>query len=643
VSERLRGWIGTARVRAWRSGFVLADLGVIGLSLYLAYLVRFDGSIPGRYLGTLVLTIPLAIVVKMLPLVVLRAYGFSWRYVGLREVASALLAATIGSAAFAASFYLLRDVQVLGLVPRSVLAIDYAFCVIGVSAVRLAGRLASLARPKERRRGEDAGRRALVVGAGDAGTSLVRSLQEGRPSPYVPVGFLDDDRGKWGLVIHGVRVLGGRAQLRQAAESSKAQAVLIAVPSTAGALVGETVAGAREAGIQDVRILPPLSELYGGAPRAAELREVTPEDVLRRAPVEIDTTEIEELVRGKAVLVTGAAGSIGSELCRQILRFGGAPLICVDCDETGMFHLERDLGRRFPEAAISFEIGDVRDRGRVHDVLGRGRPELVFHAAAYKHVPLMERAPSEAVKTNVFGTRCVIEEARAAGVASFVLISTDKAVNPCSIMGATKRVAELVVHAQNRAGPTRCVAVRFGNVLGSRGSVLPIFEEQIRSGGPVTITDPEMHRYFMVTSEAVQLVLQAATMGQGGEVFVLDMGEPVAILDLARDLIRAHGLRPDADIPIVYSGIRPGERLFEELLTAEEGTDATTHAKVFVARLSSGWEGAELVEGLERLRAAAESGDEAGIVAGLRELLPSFRAPHGPTDLPCDRSGGGER
>ena len=323
--------------------------------------------------------------------------------------------------------------------------------------------------------------------------------------------------------------------------------------------------------------------------------------------------------------MTGAAGSIGSELCRQVLRFGAGHLICFDNDETGMFYLERDLERRFPDRVISYYIGDVRDRSRIRDVFERGRPRTVFHAAAFKHVPLMERSAPEAVKTNVFGTQAVIEESCAQGVDSFVLISTDKAVNPCSIMGATKRVAELITHSNNGSHDTRCMVVRFGNVLGSRGSVLPIFEEQIRSGGPVTITDPEMYRYFMVTSEAVLLVLQAAAMGDGGEVFVLDMGEPVSIFELAKDLIRSHGLEPDQDIPIVFTGWRAGERLREELLTAEEGTDSTTHEKVFVARLGCRWHGSELADGLDRLREAAERGDERRIVATLRETIPSYR------------------
>jgi len=624
---RARGtsWAAAARIRARRSGFVIADVLVVSLSLYLAFWLRFDGLIPERHLATMLYSIPLAVGLKIPVLAALRMYRISWRHVSMREMLGAILACSIGSAVLAAAFFLLREIDLFAAVPRSVLAIDFALCLIGISGVRLSNRLWMVVWKGSRARGDTRGKRALIVGAGDAGTSLVRSLLEEETRPYVPVGFLDDDRNKWGLIIHGVRVIGGRRQLRTAAESLRAETVLIAVPSTGGAFVGDTVARAREAGIRDVRILPPLSQLYGSRIHAEELREVTPSDLLRREQVSIDTSAIEQLVRGRSVLVTGAAGSIGSELCRQLLRFDTGRLTCLDNNETGLFYLEQDLQRRFPNRAISYCIGDIRDRHRIRQVLQEDRPRLLFHAAAYKHVPVMERSASESVKTNVFGTRNVVEEACAAAVESLVLISTDKAVDPCSIMGVTKRVAELITHSHNGRGDTRCMAVRFGNVLGSRGSVLPLFEDQIRRGGPVTITDPGMHRYFMVTSEAVLLVLQAAAMGRGGEVFVLDMGEPVPILELARDLIRSYGLEPDEDIPIVFTGIRPGERLFEELLTAEEGTDATTHEKVFVARLGSHWENEKLDERLERLLAAAERGDREEIVERLRELVPSYR------------------
>ncbi len=622
MSRRASNWRETLRLG--RTGFLIADILIVSLSITLAYWLRFDGRIPEPHFTTMLFSIPLAVCAKVPVLMLLRMYRFSWRHVGIREVLGAIIACNIGSAALAAAFLLMREVVVYASVPRSVLAIDYALCLIGISGVRLSNRLWALIWERPRTRGRAKGKRALIVGAGDAGTSLVRSLVEEGASQYLPVGFLDDDRGKWGLIIHGVRVVGGRRQLRTAAETHRAEAVLIAVPSTEGPFVGDTVSRAREAGISDVRILPPLSQLYSSEVHVKELREVTPEDLLYRQRVSIDTKAIEQLVRDRSVLVTGAAGSIGSELCRQALRFRVGHLVCLDNDETGLFYLEKDLEERFHGRSISYCIGDIRDRRRIVEVLRAEKPSILFHAAAYKHVHVMERDPAEAVKTNVFGTECVVDEACKHGAEAVVMISTDKAVDPCSVMGVTKRVAELITHSYNGRTVTRCMAVRFGNVLGSRGSVLPIFEEQIRRGGPVTITDPEMSRYFMVTSEAVLLVLEAAAMGQGGEVFVLDMGEPVSILELAKDLIRSHGLEPDQDIPIVFTGARPGERLCEELLTAEEGTDSTTHEKIFIARLGSQWATEELAEQLERLRGPAEGGQRDRIVETLCALVPSY-------------------
>jgi FlaA1/EpsC-like NDP-sugar epimerase len=344
-----------------------------------------------------------------------------------------------------------------------------------------------------------------------------------------------------------------------------------------------------------------------------------------RSRPKINTGLIKQALSGKRVLVTGAAGSIGSEICRQVLRFGVEELLALDIDETGLFNLNRELMRRFAECHVRVIIGDVRDRDRMRGIFSTHHPQVVFHAAAYKHVPLMEEFPAEAVKTNIFGTRTVLEEARRQSVEAFVFISTDKAVNPTSVMGATKRVAETIVRSPDDSSGTRCMAVRFGNVLGSRGSVIPTFVDQIHRGGPVTVTHPDMKRYFMLTSEAVLLVLQAGAMGRGGEVFVLDMGKPVLILDLAKDLIRFHGYEPDQDIAIVYTGVRPGEKLYEELLTAEEGTEATTHEKIFIARMNSVSSEKELGSALERLYRAAEASNKAEIVAALRELVPTYR------------------
>jgi len=623
LKQRILDWMLVTRIHARKFGFVIADVLIVSLALYLAYFLRFDGLIPEAYLRLALFSIPLSVGVKIPILIAFRLYRFSWRYVGVQEMVRVFFACTIGSTLLAAALYALRDLAAFGPAPRSIFAIDLTLCILGIGGMHVSRGFVKAALRRPRRETGFGKKRALIVGAGDAGTRLARSLIDDRLSHYVPVGFLDDDRRKWGLVIHGIEILGGKPQLRSAVRLLDVEAILIAVPSKGGRLVRDIVAHAREASVVDVQVVPPVSQLYGPLVGVQELREVTVEDLLRRDPVQVETTAISQFVRGRSILVTGAAGSIGSELCRQVLRFEPERLVCLDHDETGLFYLEAELERRFPSRAISYHIGDIRDRPRIREVLGEERPAVVFHAAAYKHVPLMERFPGESVKTNIFGTQYVLEEASAVGTEAFVLISSDKAVNPCSIMGATKRAAELITHAHNRATRTRCLAVRFGNVLGSRGSVLPIFEEQILRGGPVTITDPGMQRYLMVLSEAVLLVLQAGSMGRGGEVFVLKMGEPISILELAQELIRSHGLRPGKDIPLSFTGVRPGERLSEELLTAEERKDAKMHGQILTAWLDSPWESYELERRLRRLREAAEHGDCDEIVLLLRNLVAS--------------------
>ncbi len=610
--------------RLWqRLAFILADAAVIVLALYLAFVLRFDGAIPTRYAPVFGWIVLFALAIKLPIFAALRMYRFVWAYVGIVEVTNAFLACLFGSLALGAVLFALHDWARLSGIPRSILAIDFALVLIGVVGIRLSKRLLGQARQRGTRQGH--GRRALIVGAGDAGAQLVRAMQSERETTFWPIGLVDDDPAKQGASIHGVRVLGRRDRLPELIRSQRAEAVIIAMPSAPSAVIRETVNLARQGEAREVKIVPFLSELYTGEVKVSEVREIEPEDVLGREPVAIDPSALERFLKGKTVLVTGAAGSIGSELCRQILRFAPRRLLALDIDETGLFHLERDLDRRFPAQDTSVLIADVRDPLRIKSVFSSEEPHVVFHAAAYKHVPLMEAFPEEAVKTNVFGTRILAEAARDAGSEAFVLISTDKAVNPTSVMGATKRLAEMVVLTLLAGTQTRGVAVRFGNVLGSRGSVLPVFMEEIRHGGPVTVTHPDMRRYFMTTAEAVLLVLQAATMGHGGEVFLLDMGEPVRILDLAKDLIRFHNLEPDRDIPIVFTGIRPGEKLFEEVLTAEEGAEMTAHRRVFVARLSSSEDSARIDASLEELRDAAEVGEKDGILSILRALVPTYQ------------------
>jgi len=616
---------GRSRLRIGRKeAFLLADAAILVLSLYLAFLLRFDGHIPSRYLSMFFWMLPLALAVKIPVLVLFRMYRFSWAYVGMEDLYNTALATAVGSLALAAVFFLLRHSPTFSGVPRSVLAIDFAFTLIGVGGIRLSKRIATHAVLRAHEGLRKRGRLTLIVGAGEAGEQLLRGIQREKTAGFSPVGFVDDDPAKKGLLIHGVPVLGPKERLPEFIRSHQAESVIIAMPSAPSRSIREAVELARKGGVQEVKIIPFFSELYTGELKVSEIREIQPEDLLGREPVFIDTKTIGHFLREKAVLVTGAAGSIGSELCRQILRFGASRVFALDIDETGLFHLEQDLQRRFPDNSAQILVGDVRDRVKMGTVFRCYHPQVVFHAAAYKHVPIMESCPEEAVKTNVFGTHIVVEEACQAAAEAFVMISTDKVINPTSVMGASKRVAEMVVLDKEQEATTRLMAVRFGNVLGSRGSALPLFMEQIKRGGPVTVTHQEMQRYFMTTVEAVLLVLQAAAMGQGGEVFVLDMGKPVKILDLAKELIRFHGLEPDQDIPIVFCGIRPGEKLYEEILTAEEGTDATSHERIFVARMGTSWNQEQLDNSLEQLRLAADDVNRIRIISCLQTLVPTY-------------------
>jgi FlaA1/EpsC-like NDP-sugar epimerase len=619
--------------RRWLLFFLVGDSLILAGAIVLAFLLRFDFALPARYLGALWAYILLSWGAKLPIFYLLGFYRFSWSYISLLELWTVLKGVTYSSLVFGAALFLLREVRLFALFPRSILFLDYFLALLGVGGFRASRRLWLMLA----RRGPLEGERTLIVGAGDAGEQLLRSMLQDRrrpaSPPYLPVGFVDDDPAKQGLSIHGVRVLGPRRELPRLIRDHNVESLLIAMPSAPAAVIRETVELARRAGLRKVKVLPFLSELFTGRVGLGDIRDLRLEDLLGREPVELDTAGIAGYLRGKRVLVTGAAGSIGSELSRQLLRFEPGKLILLDQDETGIFNLANELVERFPELGkeagrsprLLPVVGDILDRAKVERLFATHRPEVVFHAAAYKHVPLMEAHPEEAVKTNIFGTVVVGEAALAHGAEKFILISTDKAVNPSSVMGATKRVAELICLDLDRRGPTKFVAVRFGNVLGSRGSVVPLFEEQIKRRGPVTVTHPEMRRYFMVASEAVLLVLQAGALGKGGEVFVLDMGQPIRIVDLARELIRFHGLEPDRDVPIVFIGPRPGEKLFEDLLLAEEGTTATAHRKIFTAKLLPGPQGEELAGYLKELERLAASGTKEEIIALLRELVPTYK------------------
>ncbi|MBE0537906.1 MAG: polysaccharide biosynthesis protein [Phycisphaerae bacterium] len=475
-------------------------------------------------------------------------------------------------------------------------------------------------------RGTKAVKRFLIVGAGDAGEALLREMLRTRADEYRVVGFIDDDPIKQGIRIHGVPVLGAVDKLPQICTEQKIDEIGIAMPSANHKQLRRVVQVCQGAKIR-FRTVPSITDIASGKLRVSQIRDVDINDLLGRDVVHLDLAEIEQFLKGQVVLVTGAGGSIGSEMCRQVCHFEPRRLLLVEQAENPLFFIERELRAQFDKVPIRAIVCDITDRQRLNGIFTEHAPSVVIHAAAHKHVPLMEINAGEAIKNNVQGTMAVADAADAHGAAHFVMISTDKAVNPTSIMGSTKRVAEMYIQDLNQTSRTHFVTVRFGNVLGSNGSVVPIFKQQIAAGGPVTVTHPEMRRYFMTIPEASQLVLQAATMGQGGEIFVLDMGEPVKIVDLARELITLSGFRPGEDIEIAFAGVRPGEKLFEELSIAGEDMLPTRHPKIGI------WKNIPkdrhvLRSEIDDLVTVARAGDYDAIVAAVKILIPEYLGDH---------------
>jgi len=467
-------------------------------------------------------------------------------------------------------------------------------------------------------------KRVLIIGAGQAGESILREIRRNVNLPIQVVGLIDDSLKKHNQIIHGVQVLGGSDQIANAVKEHSVDEIIIAIPSASGQELRRIIKLCQDTRVR-FKTLPGLQDIIAGKLVSMQLRDIAIEDLLRRPPAEINLAEIAAYVTNKVVMVTGAGGSIGSEICRQILPFQPSKLILLGHGENSIFKTNQDLqnNESLGNIALIPIIADIQDREKIASLFASYRPEIIFHAAAHKHVPLMELNPEEAIKNNILGTRNLVDAAHNAKVERFVMISTDKAVNPTSIMGASKRIAEKILKCYARRSQTRFVAVRFGNVLGSRGSVIPLFKEQIEKGGPITITHPKMIRYFMTIPEASKLVIQAGSYGKGGEVFILDMGEPVRIIDLAEDLIRLSGLEVGKDIEIRFTGIRPGEKLYEELLTASEGITATRNRKIFIARPEEVDESALMAQ-VERLEVAARSGNIRHIIRGFKEVVPSF-------------------
>ncbi len=606
----------TSRTSTWIA-FVYAVL--IGLSAFAAFGLQYDfnrAGLPGQVIGAVIAT---ALVVKVCVFYLLKMHHQVWEHVGLAEAIRVIRTNVIASVVFAAVVFVLFDV------PPAFFPLDLLLCAGATGTAVFAMRIS---RELSAQRGNRSGKKnVLIYGAGGAGLTLVRELHANPSLGYSIQGFLDDDRRKRGALVGGVRVQGrGRDaaavvdQLRH--RGHPIEEIIVAMPSIGGPAMKEALANCRAASVP-CKIVPGVGELLAEKVLSGQIRNISLEDLLGRDPVTLDTEEIRQSLTGKCVLVTGGGGSIGSELCRQLASFQPRKLVIFDQAESDLFRIDLEIRQAYPDLELIPEIGDIRDAVRVDEVILQHGVAALFHAAAYKHVPMMETNVIEAVANNVIGTWNLVQSASRHRVADFVMISSDKAVNPTNVMGATKRIAELIVSC-SAGRHTNFVSVRFGNVLGSNGSVVPIFQKQIADGGPVTVTDPEMRRYFMTIREAVQLVLQASAMKSGSEIFVLEMGEPVRIVDLARNLIRLSGKVPDEDVRIQFTGLRPGEKLFEELRTEGEDIMPTYHPKIRIFRAVGVGEG-RMIEWLREAQLLVDRRKPIALVRHMAELVPEYQ------------------
>jgi FlaA1/EpsC-like NDP-sugar epimerase len=600
--------------------FLIGDILILTASLYAAIQFRFDFAVPEYYAPMFLRILPLMLVVKLAFLAYFGIYRGAWQYAGVSDLVQIVKAVLIGSVVVYATTRFVMPGWII--YSRSVVIIEMLGDIMLIGGLRLSLRMWKQHRSQTQYKNVER-KRMLIIGAGDAGEMAARQLMAHPEYGSLPVGFIDDNPAKKGQRIHGLPVFGARPVMSEVVANQGIDQVLIAIPSAPGPVVKAVVEQCQQARLK-FKIVPDIKNIISGEAGLNQIRDIELEDLLRRPAINVNLEEIAGYLSGKTILISGAGGSIGSELCRQIASFNPGKLLLAGKGENSLYHIASELALKSKALKLETLICDVADAARVDQIFKQYKPEVVFHAAAHKHVPMMEQNPGEAVKNNIFGTKTLAGAALANSCERFVLISTDKAVNPTSVMGATKRISEKVIMSLNGKGRTKFLAVRFGNVLGSSGSVVPLFKKQIAAGGPLTVTHPDMERYFMTIPEAVQLVIQAGAMGQGGEVFVLDMGQPVKIVDLARDMIKLSGLTPDTDIRIEFTGLRKGEKLYEELLTAEEGTTATKHAQIFMvkgghARLN------ELPKLLPQLWKAAATGDEQKVVEAIRKVIPNFR------------------
>jgi len=609
----MRAFVLSVLLRYHREVAVGVQLLLMAVANWTAFMLRFDGRVPPETHEALWLALPWLVAIRALTFIPFRLYQGLWKYTSLYDL-QALFAGIVTSSCLFFAF--IRTPLGPDTYPRSIFIIDALLLLLMLGGVRLTRRFyRELFRPEGKRR-------VVIVGAGDAGELIVRDMKADPDHVYEPIGFVDDDQVKVGRRIHGVRVLGTRANIAQIISAHAPDEILIAIPAAEPSAIRAIVRSLQPFKLP-LKTLPNLRDIMEGRVEVTQIRNLSVEDLLARAPIGLNPAPIERLIRGRRVLVTGAGGSIGSELCRQIAKLDPVSLVMVDRYENSLHETVVDLVDRGGFSSLFAVIGDVTDSVRVDEILAKYQPQIIFHAAAHKHVPLMEASPCEAIKNNVRGTRILAEAAERHDVDRFIMISTDKAVNPTSVMGASKRIAELVVQKQQKGSGTSFATVRFGNVLGSNGSVVPRFVEQIRRGGPVTVTHPEMRRFFMLIPEAVQLVLHAAAEADGGGTYVLEMGEQVKVVDMARDMIRLSGLVPDEDIAIQFVGLRPGEKLYEELVATGEEIGPSSVEKVFKVKSrvapGDGWHRQVL-----KLEESALLGHEAETSALLRKLVTDY-------------------
>jgi FlaA1/EpsC-like NDP-sugar epimerase len=599
---------------------VIVDIFLIALSGFLALYIRYDfrfSNMEMRYVDYELLYLPVNLVVTLLVFVLFKLYRSVWRFASSTELLNVIGACTcsIGLQIIGMSLLRMR-------MPISYYLMKYVLLIVGVGMVRFAYRILRMLQERRLFGGEkDQKKNTMIVGGGEAGAMIIKEFQNSEYLNQRICCVIDDNASKQGKYLRGIKIMGGREDIVRLAKELQIEEIIVAMPSAPQSEVRDILNICKETGCE-MKVLPGLYQMIKGEVSISKLRRVEIEDLLGREPIRVQLDEIMGYVAGKVVLVTGGGGSIGSELCRQVAAHEPKQLIIFDIYENNAYDIQQELKNKFPALDLTVLIGSVRNTHRMNSIFEKYRPDIVYHAAAHKHVPLMEDSPNEAIKNNVFGTYKTALAADRYGVKRFVLISTDKAVNPTNIMGASKRICEMIIQMMNRHSKTEFVAVRFGNVLGSNGSVIPLFKKQIEKGGPVTVTHPDIIRYFMTIPEAVSLVLQAGALAKGGEIFVLDMGEPVKILDLAENLIRLSGYKPYEDIDIEFTGLRPGEKLYEELLMSEEGLQETANKLIHIGKPIE-FDDDKFREQLDALKKAAEH-DSASIRQLVKEIVPTY-------------------